>query len=343
MTDFKAELVASDGSRILLEGEQRVGRSADCDITIDDSKVSRAHAVLRVKGESLTVEDLGSANGTTVNQRACSGETTLRDGDTLAFDKHSYVVALAGGDSADATVVNAGDDGDATVVSAGEPEPEVASAPEPPPEPKPEPKPEPPPGPSDLPGSWIDSGTSEGTQVLGLDALEESEGGRVQMERASDLPHLIVVAETGEGGSAIELEPGDGSEPDVWEIGRDPKCEVALDEASVSARHAQLIHEDGRWKMVNLLAANGIFVNGEKRLTAYLADGDEIRLGAAILVFRAGVGEAGKPKQKPKNAPKSSPAAGAAAGSGDNKGMLIGIVAAVVLAVAGAAAYFFLG
>src|SRR5438105_2831575 len=41
-----------------------VGRAADCDITIADGTVSRRHLRILV-GEELTIEDLGSANGST--------------------------------------------------------------------------------------------------------------------------------------------------------------------------------------------------------------------------------------------------------------------------------------
>jgi two-component system response regulator AtoC len=43
-----------------------IGRSPTCDITIDDESISRRHAILRL-GDVLTIEDLGSANGTVVN------------------------------------------------------------------------------------------------------------------------------------------------------------------------------------------------------------------------------------------------------------------------------------
>ncbi len=46
-------------------GELRIGRARENDIQIVDASVSRVHALLRV-GESVTIEDMGSANGTRV-------------------------------------------------------------------------------------------------------------------------------------------------------------------------------------------------------------------------------------------------------------------------------------
>ena len=48
--------------------EMRIGRHPECDIVVDAGAVSRFHAKLvRVSGGVWTVEDLGSRNGTFVN------------------------------------------------------------------------------------------------------------------------------------------------------------------------------------------------------------------------------------------------------------------------------------
>src|SRR5690606_32770250 len=131
------------------------------------------------------------ANGTQVNGQVTSGETTLRDGDSLSFDKYTFVVVLSGGAAdMEATVVGV-PDSDATVVSMAaesppapvaepkaEPPPEPPAAAEPPPPPKPAPAPSP--KPVDLPGSWTDSGTSDSTRVLSLDAMAEAETSPLQ-------------------------------------------------------------------------------------------------------------------------------------------------------------------
>ena len=332
MTDiFSARLVSDDGTEHALEGEVRVGRSADCELTIDDSRVSRQHARLVLEGEQLTLEDLGSANGTLVNGQRLVGSTTLSDGDELQFDKHRFRVAISGGSGAaedDRTVVAPPAD-DVTVV--GVPDAVPASEPAGASEAEAAPKPAAaPPGSADLPGSWVDSGTGEHTQFLSMDNLDAA-GAKASVERSSDLAHLILVEE-GKAGDVMELETGDGAEPDVWEVGREDSCEIMLAEPSVSARHAQLIHQGGRWRLVNLVSANGIFVNGEKRLTAYLADGDEIRLGKATLVFHTAKGAAVTPPPSP------APSAAASEGQSQRKLLLIGAVVVAVL-LAGATVF----
>ena len=51
------------------------GRAPDNDLVFDDTSVSRHHARLLLQGGSVTVADLGSANGTGVNGRVLRGES----------------------------------------------------------------------------------------------------------------------------------------------------------------------------------------------------------------------------------------------------------------------------
>lgn len=300
-SEFSARLVAEDGTCYELSAEQVLGRSQDADITISDPKISRSHARFCVSGQQVTVEDLGSANGTRVNQRRTEGPTVLRDGDVLSFDTVSLSIVLSGVVDDDATVVDFG--GDATVVGSV-----IDATADTPPAPaektasakaeteEPSAKKEEPPAISeppenihtpDLPGSWVDQPAGEYTQVLSAAEAASDANAGVNVESATTLPHLIIIVQSGPQ-QVLELEPAGGEEADVWEIGRDESCQIMIPEASVSARHAQLIHLNGRWRLVNLVSANGIYVNGKKRLTAYLADGDEIKLGMAALIFKAG-------------------------------------------------------
>jgi signal transduction histidine kinase len=63
--------------------EIRVGRDASNFISLDDGKASREHAKVRFADGVYAVEDLGSANGTFVNERQISGQTPLADGDLV--------------------------------------------------------------------------------------------------------------------------------------------------------------------------------------------------------------------------------------------------------------------
>jgi hypothetical protein len=60
-----------------------IGRSRDCDITVEDANVSRHHAEVRPSGGSWIVRDLGSTNGVKVNGRRIQGPQSLKPGDTI--------------------------------------------------------------------------------------------------------------------------------------------------------------------------------------------------------------------------------------------------------------------
>ena len=54
----RSSLSASDG------GRYTIGRDPDCDVYLDDPRVSREHAALRVVDGTWVLEDLSSRNGT---------------------------------------------------------------------------------------------------------------------------------------------------------------------------------------------------------------------------------------------------------------------------------------
>lgn len=60
-----------------------IGRSRECDVTVDDVNVSRQHAEVRPSGGSWTVRDLGSTNGVRVNGRRIDAAQALRQGDVV--------------------------------------------------------------------------------------------------------------------------------------------------------------------------------------------------------------------------------------------------------------------
>jgi anti-anti-sigma factor len=79
-------LVLPDGKEYSIPaGRLTVGRQADCDLVISDPLVSRRHADLYLRDDTLYVEDLGSANGTIVNGVPLQGERSLKGGDVIEF------------------------------------------------------------------------------------------------------------------------------------------------------------------------------------------------------------------------------------------------------------------
>lgn len=60
-----------------------IGRSPQCEIQIDQESVSRNHCRVRFDGSEFLVRDLGSTNGTYVNDNLVDEEGRLRHGDQL--------------------------------------------------------------------------------------------------------------------------------------------------------------------------------------------------------------------------------------------------------------------
>jgi hypothetical protein len=78
-----AVLRANGRTELLGAGGGVIGRSRDCDVTIDDPNISRHHAEVRPSGGSWIVRDLGSTNGVKVNGRRIQGAQSLKPGDTV--------------------------------------------------------------------------------------------------------------------------------------------------------------------------------------------------------------------------------------------------------------------
>ncbi len=77
---------------LLDRGDVVVGRTRDCGLMIHGAGVSRRHFVVRCDGERTVVEDLGSMNGTLLNeQRLGPRETrTLRSGDRIGVGNLAF-------------------------------------------------------------------------------------------------------------------------------------------------------------------------------------------------------------------------------------------------------------
>jgi len=72
------EIPLSDSTTVV------IGRGTDCDITVPISSVSRKHCEINVNGSHVRIRDLGSANGTYVNNNRIS-EVRLSAGDRVVL------------------------------------------------------------------------------------------------------------------------------------------------------------------------------------------------------------------------------------------------------------------
>lgn len=80
------------GQVITLDGKPAlVGRDNGAKMRLDDDTVSREHARIRVDAGRAIVEDLGSLNGTFVNEQRIHAPTVINDGDQLRFGDNTIV------------------------------------------------------------------------------------------------------------------------------------------------------------------------------------------------------------------------------------------------------------
>lgn len=70
-----------------LSGTIQIGRASSCDIRPDDNYVSQLHAKVSDRNGSWVIEDLGSTNGTYLNQRKVTAPTTISPGDRIRVGK----------------------------------------------------------------------------------------------------------------------------------------------------------------------------------------------------------------------------------------------------------------
>ena len=81
-----------EGLRYAIAKPLLIGRARDCDLALVSAHVSRHHARLTPREDSLLLEDLGSANGTLVNDEEVSGQRALHPGDIIRIKDISFRV-----------------------------------------------------------------------------------------------------------------------------------------------------------------------------------------------------------------------------------------------------------
>lgn len=221
---LRAETGVHKGQVFQITDKLLVGKQPQCGIRMDGTHISRKHAELTVENGQLKVKDLGSANGTFVNDQRVT-EATIRDGDVVRFDIEIFRVVGPGADS-NKTMVRPAVDSKATQVR-----PAVGS---------------------------------KSTRVM-----------------ETPKPKLV-----GNGQSVILTGKNKS-------IGREAGNDVVVDDETVSSKHAQMIPNEGGWKVEDLGSTNGTFVNDKKITTQSLKPGDKVRFGKMEFRFEVPGAEAG--------------------------------------------------
>ncbi len=80
----------------ITERTAEIGRLPTCTVVLPHRSVSREHAHISREGDEFTVEDLGSKNGTWLNDQQVRGPVPLNNGDTLLIGDIPLQVVVSG-------------------------------------------------------------------------------------------------------------------------------------------------------------------------------------------------------------------------------------------------------
>jgi len=78
-----------------ITGPVVIGRAAECDISVPAEEMSRRHALIKPTPDGLSVEDLGSSNGTYINNKRVQ-HGFLNPGDELRLDAVRFILVAPG-------------------------------------------------------------------------------------------------------------------------------------------------------------------------------------------------------------------------------------------------------
>lgn len=92
----------------LSNNEFYIGRDVNNEIVINDTEVSRRHCHFVLTSEGYTVEDLGSTNGTFVDQNRITGKQLLKPGAMVRLGDNVTLLYQVAGAGAQATVAARG-------------------------------------------------------------------------------------------------------------------------------------------------------------------------------------------------------------------------------------------
>lgn len=97
--DVKLILFKKDGAQKVLplpDNVAVIGRRRDCDLRIPLMSVSRRHCQIINNKDTLKVRDLGSHNGTYLNDKRIDGEATIQAGDYLKIGPLTFLLQING-------------------------------------------------------------------------------------------------------------------------------------------------------------------------------------------------------------------------------------------------------
>jgi pSer/pThr/pTyr-binding forkhead associated (FHA) protein len=277
------------GEEVPVVGDLVAGRNEQSGLrlaTTDTSKPSGTHAILRGVSGALSVEDMQSTNGTYVNDLRLTPHerVPLVDGDRIRFHHAEFLVRIEAPSGERTVVVEArpSPPQEARTVLV---EPAAAKVSERPPKDSAE-ESRPKSSPAWISGPRAEPGKTafavrkplDGASARAQELKKQAPAGPVSEPRltvfANGAPIRTIVLRAEEGRTE-------------WTIGKEqPPSDIVLDFPTVSALHARLINNDGRWQIADQLSSNGTWVDGAQVNRRYLGALSVLGFGEVECLFQ---------------------------------------------------------
>lgn len=265
---FRLKSITSDSLYLVDKASILIGRSSQCDISIDSGMLSRHHAVvLTTVDNTILIKDLDSTNGTFLNTMRVKTSAPLSHGDVITVGDEKFVF------------IDAEKQNDHSTFSRDYGENST--------------------GRFDDPTSNRTMVQSSPFKSLGLEdyfkvpAEVQEENSQLFVVRAlgrkpldaNRTPAVLLIKTGRKRGGLIELKLPHGGDR-CWLLGRSQLCDVVLEDPTVSSEHALIRWENGYWDIQDKQSTNGVKLNGTKVTRTVFENGDVLSIGSLKLVFR---------------------------------------------------------
>lgn len=264
---FVLKNMSSSEAIPLISASVTLGRSPDCEIVVDCSEASRQHARITRQAGRLTIEDLGSTNGTILNGQRLRKPEILGGGDIIYVGQVYYQIVDPGA-SDQGTIVGGrlAEVDDNYVVDQFDPNMTGLRMSFP------------------KPHGWsADDTSSEGKQIDRKQlALLADQMRRQSVGADKNAAVFMIVSQSGRN-TLLPLSAGKAT----WTLGRDVTNDLEISEITISSIHARVTLRSNTWHVEDLKSTNGTSINGEEVEQGVLNDGDTLSLGKVDLLFKS--------------------------------------------------------
>jgi len=240
----------SDGQLVVFPLAQEkitIGRDSSNVIVLTDKDVSRKHAEIQIKSKGPFIKDLGSTNGTFVNNERISGERLLQIGDLISMGSNIFILKQVAVGAGDYQTDSISQDDLQKIHIKG-----TAAHEEP-----------------GKPLSVLDENTLQ---------LKTSQLRDAALDKKVDVARYPRIHWIDQDKCYLLASP-------EFLIGRGPECHLRLSDPTVSLLHAAIKTTTDGIFIEDNKSDNGTYVNGQRISSVKLNDNAEIHIGKAMMKY----------------------------------------------------------